>query len=49
MKIRAETRFTNVVIVGFVSRGPETYAVVIREDGSLCEYPISELTVIDNC
>lgn len=47
MRIRAKTKFRDVVIIGFVTRYNETYAVAIREDGSLWNYPIRELTITD--
>ena len=48
MQIRAKTPLDMVVtIIGFVSRGVKTYAVVILPNGCLRDYPIEELVVID--
>ena len=49
MRVRAKTDFGNAVeIIGFVTKYDAVYAVTIRQDGSLWEYPIDELTVIDS-
>ena len=48
MKIAAKNKYGDIVtIIGFVVKYDKTYAVVIRNNGSLWDYPISELTIIN--
>lgn len=49
MKIRAKTSFGTVVtIIAFVVKYDATYAVTIRANGTLWDYPIGDLTVLEN-
>ena len=48
MKIKAKTRFDRpVTIVGFVVKYDLTWAVVIHENGTLAEYRLDDLIVLE--
>ena len=53
MKLKAKVKYGSilnevVIIVSFVTRYNSTYAVAIRRDGSLHNYSIEDLIVIDD-